>query len=125
MSIITFISRDMTKGYFPHLYNKKENENMILTHLPEMKYHNPDGMKPEDREVFMKWHNDNYNNTFDLQEEIIRCCRLDIDIPRQACVKFRQLFLEITSKDGKPGIDPFDICITIASACNRVFRTWL
>lgn len=108
-----FDLKEMTKGYFPHLYNRKENENMILTHLPEMKYYNPDGMKPKDRDVFLKWYNDNYNNAFDFQEEILRYCRLDVDILRQACVKLRQLFLDITSKDGKPGIDPFDKCITI------------
>jgi hypothetical protein len=36
---------------------------------------------------------------------------------------FQQLFLEMTSADGHRGIDPFQKCITIASACNLVFRT--
>ena len=31
--------------------------------------------------------------------------------------------MTISSKDGTPGIDPFESCITIASACNLVFRT--
>ena len=31
--------------------------------------------------------------------------------------------MTITSKDGTLGIDPFESCITLASACNLVFRT--
>jgi hypothetical protein len=33
------------------------------------------------------------------------------------------MFLEMTFGDGHGGIDPFQKCITIASACNLVFRT--
>lgn len=33
--------------------------------------------------------------------------------------------MDITSTDGKTGIDPFESCLTIASACNLVFRTKL
>jgi hypothetical protein len=32
------------------------------------------------------------------------------------------MFIDITTKNGS-GIDPFEHCITIASACNLVFRT--
>ena len=32
------------------------------------------------------------------------------------------MFIEITAKEGTSGIDPFESCITIASACNLVFR---
>lgn len=31
--------------------------------------------------------------------------------------------MKLTIKDNKPGIDPFENCITIASACNLVYRT--
>lgn len=33
------------------------------------------------------------------------------------------MFIEITAKEGTSGIYPFESCITIASACNLVFRT--
>jgi hypothetical protein len=50
-------------------------------------------------------------------------CRSEVDILKRACLTFRQLFLEMTFGDGHGGIDPFQKCITIASACNLVFRT--
>lgn len=39
------------------------------------------------------------------------------------CLKFRELFMGLTKKDGHGGIDPFEKCVTIASACNLVYRT--
>jgi hypothetical protein len=46
-----------------------------------------------------------------------------VDILRRCCLKFRQLFMDMTSSgEGDAGIDPFQQCITIASACNLVFR---
>ena len=44
-----FDLEEIKKGYFPHLYNRKENQNIILEHLPDMEYYNPNAMKPEDR----------------------------------------------------------------------------
>lgn len=38
-------------------------------------------------------------------------------------VKFQDMFQQMTLKDGNDGIDPFEACITIASACNLVYRT--
>ncbi|XP_076095338.1 uncharacterized protein LOC143066225 [Mytilus galloprovincialis] len=32
------------------------------------------------------------------------------------------MFMEATSLDNEPGVDPFENCLTIASACNFVFR---
>lgn len=59
----------------------------------------------------------------DFQTEILSYCRSDVDILRLACLRFRKMFIEITAKEGTSGIYPFESCITIASACNLVFRT--
>ena len=61
-------------------------------------------------------------NHFDFQEELLKYCRSDVDILRKCCLKFRSMFKEITKKKYSKGIDPFKKCITIASACNLVFR---
>ena len=37
-------------------------------------------------------------------------------------LKFRDLFMCLTKKDGHGGINPFEKCVTIASACNLVYR---
>ena len=41
----TFGIEEFSKGYFPHLFNRKENENYIGPILPTP-YYNPDNMNP-------------------------------------------------------------------------------
>ncbi|GLV44642.1 hypothetical protein CBL_20554, partial [Carabus blaptoides fortunei] len=55
-------------------------------------------------------------NFYGMKEEIVDYCVSDVDILRRACVKFRQTFI----KDC--GVCPFTEAVTIASACNKVFR---
>ena len=117
-----FGETEMAKGYFPHLYNRKENQNVILSHLPDIGYYNPDGMPMERRKEFLAWYEINKMNQFDFQEELLKYCRSDVDILRKCCLKFRSMFKDITKKSNSKGIDPFEECITIASACNHVFR---
>ena len=106
---------EMFKGIFPHLYNKKINQSAILDSLPDMSYYNPDSMKVEDRRTFLKWYEEHKNDTFDFQQESLAYFRSDVDILRRCCLKFRDFFMNITD------IDPFQRCVTIASACNLVF----
>ena len=108
---------ELKKGYFQHLFNRKENQYVILDRLPELAYYNLDSMKPFDRDRFLTWYNNHVNDEFDFQKELLAYCRSDVDILRRCCLKFREDFIEIT------GIDPFEKSITIASACNLVFRT--
>ena len=63
--------KELEKGYFPHLFNKKENQCVVLERLPELVYYNPDSMKPEDRDI---WYNDHKNDKFDLQHELQTYC---------------------------------------------------
>jgi hypothetical protein len=115
---------ELAKGHFPHLYNRKEHQTAKLPTLPDVKYYNPDGMKSEDREQFLKWYEQNRSTKFDLQKELLKYCRSDVDILRRCCLRFRELFMDMTSSGvGDEGIDPFENCITIASACSLVFRT--
>ena len=114
---------ELKKGYFLHLFNRKENQSVALNHLPDVHYYNPDAMKVKDRKVFFVSFKTNYRQRFDFQIALLSYCRSNMDILRRAYLAFRQLFLEMTSADGHRGIDPFQKCITIASACNLVFRT--
>jgi hypothetical protein len=119
----SFGETELIKGYFPHLFNRKENQSVILTSLPDLKYYTPNSMKPEARQAFLKWYDENKNAVFDFQREILRYCRSDVDILRKCCLKFRSLFMTLTKKGDNKGIDPFEKCVTIASACNLVYRT--
>ena len=114
----TFGMRELCKGYFPHLFNKEENQNYVGP-IPPEPYYSPNTMKPEVREAFRTWHKEQRDNgyTFDFNEEIIKYCRSDVDILRKCCMEFREMLCEIT------GIDPFEKCLTIASTCHLVYRT--
>ena len=57
---------ELSKGYFPHLFNRKENHNKVFYNLPDVKFYNPDAMKPDNREVFMEWYEKHRNNPFDF-----------------------------------------------------------
>ena len=114
----TFGVPELCKGYFPHLFNKEENQSYVGP-IPPVHYYHPNGMKPKVREEFLAWHKEKVesNYVFNFKEEIEKYCRSDVDILRNCCMKFREMLREITS------IDPFEKCITIASVCHEVYRT--
>ena len=117
-----FGQTELTKGFFPHMYNRVEYQSSVLNKLPDISFYNPDGMKQETKTKFMQWYQQHQTDPFDFQKELLLYCRSDVDILRKCCLKFRSLFMDLTMKDGKSCIDPFEKCITIASACNLVFR---
>jgi len=51
-----------------------------------------------------------------FKDEAIKYCTSDVMILMQACMKFRKIFMTETL------IDPFEASLTIASACNLVYR---
>lgn len=106
---------ELAKGFFPHLFNTAENQN-YKGPMPDMKFFDPDGMKSEKRRDFMAWYET--KTSFDFQKELQSYCISDVDILQRSCAKFRTLFMKYTD-----GIEPFLKAITIASACNEVFRT--
>ena len=114
----TFGMDELCKGYFPHLFNRTENENYVGPIPPET-YYSPNSMKPEARKTFLAWHKEQKDNNyvFNFKEEIIKYCRSDVDILRKCCLEFREMLRGVTD------IDPFEKCLTIASACHEVYRT--
>ena len=63
----TFGLKEIKKGYFPHLFNKKVHEN-YKGQFPKAKWFGIDQMKPWDRKTFMKWYENQIDKTFDLQK---------------------------------------------------------
>ena len=107
----TFGIEELTKGYFPHLLNRKEVKNYGGP-IPPLPYCNPNGMNLKDKEAFLRWHASKKasNYVFNFQQ-ILAYCRSDVDILRRCCLEFRELFYNITD------IDPFTM-FTVASACH-------
>ena len=114
----TFGKTELCKGYFPHLFNREENQNYIGP-IPDVSKYSPKTMKPEAREVFLAWHKEQVESEyiFDFKKEIVKYCRSDVDILRKCCMEFREMLRNETD------IDPFEKCLTIASYCHEVYRT--
>lgn len=102
---------NVEKGYYPFLFNTKENKTYIGP-IPDVKYFGADAMSNYDRERFLNWHNQqvNENIIFNNRNELIKYCKLDVEILRKSCAKFSIDFWE------KNKIDPFVDAITIADA---------
>ena len=115
----TFGKTELCKGYFPHFFNKEENQNYIGS-IPDVEHYSPNTMKPEAREAFLAWHKEQVesNYVFNFREEIVKYCRSDVAILRECCMEFREMLRDKTN-----GIDPFEKCLTIASYCHEVYRT--
>lgn len=99
----SFGETELAKGYFPHLFNRKENQQAVLPHLPDVQYYTPDSMKPESRAMFLTWYEQNKDTPFDFQKELLRYCQSDVDILRKCCLRFRKLFMDLTRERRKQG----------------------
>ena len=121
----TFAQPELCKGYFPHLFNKDENQDYVGP-IPCQDDYGVNFMKPAEREVFMTWHQEQVDNNyvFDFCHEILKYCRSDVDILAKCCILYREMLKEVTAMgDDEMGIDPFDKATTIAGYCMQVYRT--
>ena len=114
----TFGQDELCKGYFPHAFNKDENQNYVGP-IPCQNDYGVNFMKPEERDAFIAWHDEQVasNYRYDFREEIIKYCRSDVDILRKCCLLYREMLRE------ESDIDPFNKALTIASYCQEVYRT--
>ena len=114
----TFGQDELCKGYFPHMFNKDENQNYVGP-IPCQNDYGVNFMKPGERDAFIAWHDEQVANNYryDFREEIIKYCRSDVDILRKCCLLYREMFRKETD------IDPFNKALTIASYCQEVYRT--
>ena len=114
----TFGQDELCKGYFPHAFNKDENQNYVGP-IPCKNDYGVNFMKPEERDAFIAWHDEQVANNYryDFREEIIKYCRSDVDILRKCCLLYREMLRE------ESDIDPFNKSLTVASYCQEVYRT--
>ena len=79
---------------------------------------------PKTRVEFYKWYNEEEKGkTLILMLSSSSTPRQNVNILEEACVKFRKLFMSVTSMDNYKGIDPFKHSVTLAAACNLVYRS--
>lgn len=125
---------ELTKGFFPHLFNTKENQNYKGPY-PALEFFGYDSMSPNDRKKFAEWYTSKRSEVFNFQDEMLKYCRSDVDILRRGCIAFRNTVIQATTiersevqPDGTPtktttnGVDPFEF-VTIASVCMGIYKT--
>jgi hypothetical protein len=110
-------SFDLTckKGYYPHFFNTANNTNYVGPY-PDPEFYGADFMSADERAQFMQWE-EQKGKLFCNKDELLAYCMDDMNVLRQACCAFRNLFLKLIK------MDPFREAITITSICNKVFRT--
>ena len=84
---------------------------------PEPKFYGADYMSSDERAQFLEFHAEQKDKIFCNKQELLAYCMDDVNVLRQACCAFRNLFLKLVK------MDPFRQAITISSICNKVFRT--
>ena len=114
---VTFGLKELSKGFFPHLFNTLNNQNYVGP-MPLLECYDPEGMSSESRTIFYSWYETQRYKVFHLQQELLKYCVSDVDILQRACGMFRDTFVKVAD-----GIEPFERAITIASACNLVYRS--
>ena len=109
--------QELKKGFFPHFFNTQDHQDYIGP-IPAQDYYDPQGMSPARKEEFMQWHAERRaeHYEFHFQEELLSYCQSDVRLLKEGCTKFAAEFEQL------PGFNPFEHCVTIASACNRFFR---
>lgn len=108
-----------SKPYFPYGWIRAENLHRELEGLPPIHCYEPDKMRPEQREAFMRWYVEQQQQPqrFHLAHELIEYCANDVAILRESVLRFRELIGQISG-----GLEPFLAASTIAGLALAIYR---
>ncbi|CAH3179007.1 unnamed protein product [Porites lobata] len=113
----TFGLTELKKGYFPHSFNKKENQNYEGL-IPDLKYYETNCMNTKKKEAVEKWHGQEVlkGESWNFKKELLEYCESDVKLLKEGCLAFAADF----EKECK--FNPLKENITIASACHNFWR---
>lgn len=114
----SFGLKEVAKGYFPYRF-LNENTRTYIGPIPGLEWFDFDSMKPGDRKDALAWHKSMEGKEVHLMDMCWEYCESDVLLLKEGCLKFRELFLELTGG----GVDPLQ-CITIASVCMTIYRAY-
>ena len=124
----TFNLVENAKGFFPHLFNIRQNQNYIGPYPPKSDYQ-PRFMNFKKNKEFQEWYTKVYKDSngkeriFDFKKQIVAYCDSDVEILRKGCLAFRKIIIDQTISTRDPsGIDPFRRAITLPSLCHVIYR---
>jgi hypothetical protein len=93
-----FELKEKKKGFFPHKFNTPENQDYVGV-FPDISYYDPENMKEKKRKEFEEWYGQQKGKIFDFKKELAEYCKSDVDILRNAIIKFRENYLEVEQAD--------------------------
>ena len=113
----TFNLTELKKGFFPHIFNTPEHQEYVGP-IPTIDYYDPEGMHKAKKHELELWHATQVQNNvvFDFAKELEEYCQSDVALLKGGCEAFSREF------ESHAGFNPFEKCVTIASACNRYWR---
>jgi hypothetical protein len=100
---------------FP-LFDTASNLNYVGPY-PKLEIYGAEYMSADERAQFLEWHQGQAGKIFSNKEELLAYCMDGVNVLRQACCTFRNLFLKLVK------MDTFREGITISSIFSKVFRT--
>ncbi len=103
------------KGYFPHQFNRIENESYVGPY-PAKDFYGYASMSNKDRTEFDEWYGTVSGKVFDFKKELAMYGKNDVVLLREVCLKYRDEFILCT------GLDPFNYT-TLASTCMAIYKT--
>ena len=113
----TFNLQELKKGFFPHAFNLPHNQEYV-GQIPELEYFDPEGMTEKKQKELEEWHAKQVrdNVKYDFKKEMEQYCRSDVALLQAGCEAFAAEF------ESHAGFNPFEKCVTIASACHLYWR---
>ena len=111
----SFELNELKKGFFPHSFNKPENQSYIGSY-PDKKFYEPEFFNLKEKLEFDEWYEKVKDVEFNFKKEFEDYCWSDVQLLTQGCLKFRAINMQDTS------VDPFQVASTIASYYNYIFR---
>jgi hypothetical protein len=106
----------MQERVLPTLFQHDQQFEYVGTY-PEPEFYGAEYLSADEHAQFLEWHQKQARKVFSNKEELLAYCMDDVNVLRQACCAFRNLFLKLVK------MDPFKEAITISSICSKVFRT--
>jgi len=108
---------NVQKGYYPYLMNTRSQLGYVGP-MPPREMYGVENFDPHSSKEFEKWYKKQVedNVIFNNSEELIKYCKMYVEILRKACIKFTSIFIE------NLGISPFLEATTLASAVMLGFR---
>jgi len=86
------------KGHYHNFFNTVNNLDYMDSH-PKPKFYQADFMSGDEGTQFSVWYEGVKEKIFNNREELLAYCMGDVDVLRQACCAFRNLFFKLVKRD--------------------------